>query len=84
MNRRILGFYRETQYSPGRHKTNDVLLLEGVAELLRKEGTTIDLTNFDGALSEPCAVALIVSMLQGREALEQLVKWECAGARIIN
>ena len=84
MNRRILGFYRETQYSPGRHQTNDVLLLEGIAELLRKEGIAIDLTNFDGAGGEPAAATLIVSMLQGRETLAQLVNWECAGARIIN
>jgi hypothetical protein len=84
VNRRILGFYRETQYSPGRHQTNDVLLLEGVADLLRKEGIPIDLTTFESGNTEPPAASLVVSMLQGREALEHLLTWSRSGVRIIN
>ncbi len=81
---RLLGFYRETQYSPGRHQTNDVLLLEDIAQHLRQAGRAVELTNLESAQAKPPEAGLIVSMLQGRGALEQLLRWAEEGARIIN
>jgi hypothetical protein len=95
---RLLGIYREKEYSPGRHQSNDALLLERVADRLRGRGSAIDLVTMEQAIDggfigpalrnggrrhlvEP---ALVLSMCQGRAALDRLAACEDAGAEIVN
>ena len=77
---RLLGLYREKEYSPGRHQSNDTLLLEAVADRMRARGCHVELTTIE---HRPDAV-LIFSMCQGRAALERLLAWERDGAQIVN
>jgi hypothetical protein len=82
--KRLLGLYREKQYSPGRHQSNDALLLDQIAHRLREREFSVDLMTLEeanGARAEP---ALVFSMCQGRAALEDLVRWERKGVRIMN
>jgi len=79
---RLLGLYREKECSPGRHQSNDTLLLEAVADHLRARGSQVELTTIDRR-SGPDE-RLVFSMCQGRAALERLLEWERGGARIVN
>ena len=79
---RLVGLYREKEYSPGRHQSNDTLLLEAVAGRLRASGCHVELTTIDRTERPP--KALIFSMCQGRAALDRLLEWERAGAQIVN
>jgi hypothetical protein len=81
---RLLGIYREPEYSPGRHRSNDAWLLEAVAEALRVEGATVDLAPLDRAAARRDGATLIFSMCQGRAALETLARWARDGAVIVN
>jgi glutathione synthase/RimK-type ligase-like ATP-grasp enzyme len=81
---RILGIYREPECSPGRHRSNDALLLERIGRELRRRGAHVDLVSFDRAMALRPAVSLVLSMCQGPEALAALAEWERAGARIVN
>src|SRR5204862_5997836 len=67
---RLLGLYREPQYSPGRHRSNDTLLLEQVAGLLRARGAVVDLARIGDATSVKPSISLVFSMWQGRAALD--------------
>ncbi|HEV2840222.1 MAG TPA: hypothetical protein VGW39_02765 [Chthoniobacterales bacterium] len=80
----LLGLYRERQYSPGRHLSNDVLLLDQIAHRLRERDFAVDLLTLDEAESRRMDAAIIFSMCQGKSALENLVDWERQGAKIIN
>lgn len=82
--KRLLGLYRERQYSPGRHLSNDVLLLDQIAHRLRERDFAVDLLTLDEAESLRTDAAIIFSMCQGRSFLENLAGWERAGAKIIN
>ena len=82
--KRLLGLYRERQYSPGRHLSNDMLLLDQIAHRLREREFAVDLLTLDEAENRRAEAAIIFSMCQGRAALENLAEWERAGARIIN
>jgi glutathione synthase/RimK-type ligase-like ATP-grasp enzyme len=82
--KRLLGLYRERQYSPGRHQSNDALLLDQIAHRLRERDFTVDLTTLDEANGAVADAALVFSMCQGRAALENLAEWERAGTHIIN
>jgi len=82
--KRLLGLYREKQYSPGRHQSNDVLLLDQIAHRLRERAFCVDLMTLGEANGSRSETALVFSMCQGKSALENLVEWERAGARIIN
>jgi len=77
---RVAGLYREKEFSPGRHQSNDTLLLEAVADRLRSRGCHVDL----GTIDRRPDAALIFSMCQGRPALERLLGWERDGAQIVN
>jgi hypothetical protein len=81
---KILGIYREPECSPGRHRSNDALLLEAVAAEMSARGARVDLMTFDEVSSHRPAVDLVVSMCQGPSALEQLRRWEDAGSVIVN
>ena len=80
----LLGIYREPEYSPGRHRTNDAWLLEAVAEALRVEGAGVELATLDRAAARRGGAALIFSMCQGRKALDRLASWARDGAAIVN
>lgn len=82
--KRLLGLYRERQYSPGRHLSNDVLLLDQIAHRLRERDFAVDLLTLDEAESRRPEAAIIFSMCQGRSSLENLADWERQGAKIIN
>jgi glutathione synthase/RimK-type ligase-like ATP-grasp enzyme len=82
--KRLLGLYRERQYSPGRHLSNDVLLLDQIAHRLRERDFSVDLLTLDEAESRRTDAAIVFSMCQGRSALENLAGWEREGAEIIN
>ncbi len=82
--KRLLGLYREKQYSPGRHQSNDVLLLDQIAHRLREREFMVDLLTLDEANSRRSDAAIVFSMCQGRSSLESLAEWEREGVRIIN
>jgi hypothetical protein len=81
---RLIGLYRETEFSPGRHRSNDAVLLEGVAAALRTGGFAVDLMTADDAESRRPHAALVFSMCQGPRALNFLAQWEQIGARLVN
>src|SRR5262245_58075086 len=81
---RLIGLYREAEYSPGRHRSNDAQLLELVAAALRVRGFHVDLMTLGSAQPPGEEPALVFSMCQGRAALETLEGWEQDGAFIIN
>jgi hypothetical protein len=82
--KRLLGLYRERQYSPGRHLSNDVLLLDQIAHRLRERDFSVDLLTLDEAAGRRTDAAIIFSMCQGKSSLENLAGWEREGAEIIN
>jgi glutathione synthase/RimK-type ligase-like ATP-grasp enzyme len=82
--KRLLGLYREKQYSPGRHQSNDALLLDQIAHRLREREFSVDLMTREEANGARSEAALVFSMCQGRAALENLAGWEQEGVRIIN
>jgi len=77
---RLVGLYREKEYSPGRHQSNDTLLLDAVIERTTARGCHVD----HGTIDRRPDATLIFSMCQGRAALERLLAWERAGALIVN
>lgn len=82
--KRLLGLYREKQYSPGRHQSNDVLLLDQIAHRLREREFAVDLMTLAEANGHRSDATIVFSMCQGRSALEDLARWERDGVRIIN
>ena len=84
MTPHLLGLYREAEYSPGRHRSNDAVLLEQVAATLRGRGLAVDLMTVDEAEGSRRPSDLVFSMCQGRRALDLLTRWEKQGARIVN
>ena len=82
--KKLLGLYREKQYSPGRHQSNDALLLDQIAHRLREREFAVDLMTLDEAKGARDKATLVFSMCQGRAALENLAQWEHEGVRIIN
>jgi hypothetical protein len=82
--KRLLGLYRERQYSPGRHLSNDVLLLDQIAHRLRERDFSVDLLTLGEADGRRTDAAIIFSMCQGKSALENLAGWEREGVEIIN
>ena len=82
--KRLLGLYREIQYSPGRHQSNDALLLDQIAHRLREREFAVDLMTLEQANGARADAELVFSMCQGRSALGNLLSWERNGTRIIN
>jgi hypothetical protein len=82
--KRLLGLYREKQYSPGRHQSNDALLLDQIAHRLREREFAVDLMTLEEANGARSDAALVFSMCQGRASLENLAQWERHGIRIMN
>jgi glutathione synthase/RimK-type ligase-like ATP-grasp enzyme len=82
--KRLLGLYREKEYSPGRHQSNDALLLDQIAHRLREREFAVDLMTLEEANGARSGAALVFSMCQGRAALEDLARWERDGVRVMN
>ena len=82
--KRLIGLYRETQYSPGRHQSNDVLLLQQIGHRLREREFAVDLLSLEQAAERRSDAAIVFSMCQGRSSLETLTGWEREGVKIIN
>ncbi len=82
--KQLIGLYREKQYSPGRHRSNDVLLIDQIAHRLRERDFAVDLLTLDEAENRRADAAIVFSMCQGRSSLETLAVWEQEGVRIIN
>src|SRR5689334_2656332 len=84
--KRLVGIHREKEFSPGRHESNDALLLEMIAERLRALGCEVDVMTMAGASNNGTLhdAAFVFSMCQGRESLLQLAEWERRGVRIMN
>lgn len=81
---RLIGLYREAEYSPGRHRSNDAQLLELVGQALGTRGFSVDLVTLEEAGASFRSAAMVFSMCQGRAALDLLTRWELGGARVIN
>lgn len=79
-----LGIYREPEYSPGRHTSNDALILRLVGQALERLGVSIKLVSLEEARTCWKDAELIVSMCQGPEAVAELMEWKKQGARILN
>jgi len=60
--KRLLGLYREKQYSPGRHQSNDALLLDQIAHRLREREFAVDLMTLEEANGARDQAALVFSM----------------------
>ena len=82
--KRLIGIYREKEYSPGAHESNDAVVLEAVGERLRACGFALELISAAKVNGAPSSDALVLSMCQGRPALEKLARWERNGTRIVN
>ena len=82
--KRLLGIYREKEFSPGRHQSNDFLLLEEIASQLRARNVAVDLLTLEETNGHAAETEMVFSMCQGRPALENLDAWERDGIRIIN
>ena len=84
--KRLIGIYREKEFSPGRHESNDSRLLEMIAERLRRLGAGVELLSAPGVNGNgaPKDASLIFSMCQGRESLLRLAEWERDGVPILN
>jgi glutathione synthase/RimK-type ligase-like ATP-grasp enzyme len=82
--KRLIGIYREKEYSPGAHESNDAVVLEAVAERLRESGFALELISAAEVNGAPHCDALVLSMCQGTPALEKLAKWERNGTKIVN
>lgn len=81
---RIVGIYREPECSPGRHLSNDALLLEQIGSELRLRGAGVALMHCDEALAVRPGADLIFSMCQGPRALSVLGEWEQDEVPIVN
>ena len=80
----FLGIYREPEYSPGRHTSNDAQILRLVSQALENFGVEVRLASLEEARTLWEDADLIFSMCQGPQALAELSEWKKQGARILN
>jgi len=80
----FLGIYREPEYSPGRHLSNDAKILRLVGRALERYGTTVRLATLDEARGLRRQADLIFSMCQGPQAITELNDWKKEGCFIVN
>jgi hypothetical protein len=80
----FLGIYREPEYSPGRHTSNDSRILELVGQALERLDFTVQLASLDQAEPIWKQADIIFSMCQGPQALAELRDWKKQGGRITN
>jgi hypothetical protein len=80
----FLGIYREPEFSPGRHTSNDALILQLVGKALEREGVSVDLATLEEARGRWKSADLIFSMCQGPGAIMELAEWQRQGALVVN
>jgi hypothetical protein len=80
----LLGIYREPEYSPAQHTSNDAIILQLVGRALEQEAAAVELAALPVARTRWRDAALVFSMCQGPDALAELAHWAQAGARIVN
>lgn len=84
MNLRVVGVYREPEFSPGKTAA-DAAIIDEVLQHLRAAGASIQtVTAATFSAEPPRNVDLVVAMCQGPEALSQLASMNEAGALAIN
>ncbi len=81
---KFLGLYREPTYSPGRHASNDALILRLVGQALERDGIDVQLATLEEGRRLWQDATLVFSMCQGPDAVAELVEWKKQGARITN
>ena len=81
---RLVGLYREQEYSPGPHLSNDRMLLDRVADQLRARRFHVETTTIDKVDGSARSAALVFSMCQGRAALDLLDRLAQEGMGVIN
>ena len=81
---RLVGLYREPEYSPGLHRSNDRILLDRVADQLRGRGFHVETTTIDKADGGARRATLVFSMCQGRAALDMLDRLAQDGTGVVN
>jgi len=80
----FLGLYREPEFSPGRHLSNDAKILRLVGQVLEREGISVQLATLEEARELWKSADLIFSMCQGPAAVAELTEWKKEGAWILN
>lgn len=80
----FLGIYREPEYSPGRHASNDAKILRLVGQALEREGASVRLASLEEARPIRRDFDLVFSMCQGPAALAELTQWKKQGLTILN
>jgi hypothetical protein len=80
----FLGIYREPEYSPGRHLSNDAKILRLVSQALERDGATVQLATLEEARDLRKKADVIFTMCQGPAALAELGEWKKKGALIVN
>ncbi|OGR92686.1 MAG: hypothetical protein A2992_10300 [Elusimicrobia bacterium RIFCSPLOWO2_01_FULL_59_12] len=80
----FVGIYREPEYSPGRHASNDALILRLVGKALERQSVSVTLASLEEARGLWKRADVIFSMCQGPSAVAELAEWKKQGARILN
>jgi hypothetical protein len=80
----FLGIYREPEYSPGRHLSNDARILRLVGQVLERDGFSLTLAALEEARKTRHEASVIFSMCQGPKAIAELTKWKKDGILILN
>jgi hypothetical protein len=80
----FLGIYREPEFSPGRHLSNDAKILRLVGQALERYGVTVRLASLDEARPLRRQTDLIFSMCQGPRAVAEMADWQNEGRLILN
>lgn len=80
----FLGIYREPEYSPGRHASNDARILRLVGQALERENLSVMLAPLEEARRCRRGADLIFSMCQGPQAVQELIEWKRDGSFILN
>jgi hypothetical protein len=80
----FLGIYREPEFSPGRHVSNDAKILRLVSRALEREGVAVQLATLEEARNEWKKADLIFSMCQGPDAVAEITEWKRKGALVLN
>jgi hypothetical protein len=80
----FLGIYREPEYSPGRHASNDALILRLAGQALERLGVSVRLAELAEARLLWRQYDMVFSMCQGPAAVAELAQWKAQGALIVN
>ena len=81
---RFLGIYREPICSPGRHRENDTVILELVADALEASAHHVALASMDDAPRFGRDAAVVFSMSRAPRALDLLTRWVGEGRTVVN